>query len=157
GLFQPGRLQPDLPCRARIASGGVPQVCTRCEGLCAVAQRHSVPSRRCWLYGEPTGGIGDEASAVNLGQRHAAAAGPNAASLRAAAPAARLCWPRGTPPDPHASRSQRSAREGGNEMSTTQAERPQAAYALGRTPEEYDRLRMQARVWEIATGRLLDR
>src|SRR5215510_13226970 len=42
-------------------------------------------------------------------------------------------------------------------MSTTETERPQAAYALGRTPEEYDRLRMQARVWEIATGRLLDR
>jgi SAM-dependent methyltransferase len=42
-------------------------------------------------------------------------------------------------------------------MSTAQTERPQAAYALGRTPEEYDRLRMQARVWEIATGRLLDR
>ena len=42
-------------------------------------------------------------------------------------------------------------------MSTTQTDRPQAAYALGRTPEEYDRLRMQARVWEIATGRLLDR
>ena len=42
-------------------------------------------------------------------------------------------------------------------MSTSQTERPQAAYALGHTPEEYDRLRMQARVWEIATGRLLDR
>jgi len=42
-------------------------------------------------------------------------------------------------------------------MSTTQTERPQAAYALGHTPVEYDRLRMQARVWEDATGRLLDR
>ncbi|MBO0814419.1 MAG: methyltransferase domain-containing protein [Actinobacteria bacterium] len=42
-------------------------------------------------------------------------------------------------------------------MSTTETGRPQAVYALGRTPEEYDRLRMQARVWEDATGRLLDR
>jgi len=42
-------------------------------------------------------------------------------------------------------------------MSTTQTERPQAVYALGHTPEEYDRLRMQARVWADATGRLLDR
>ena len=31
------------------------------------------------------------------------------------------------------------------------------AYALRRTPEEYERLRAQARVWEAATGRLLDR
>jgi len=30
-------------------------------------------------------------------------------------------------------------------------------YALRRTPEEYERLRAQARVWEVATGRLLDR
>jgi SAM-dependent methyltransferase len=30
-------------------------------------------------------------------------------------------------------------------------------YSLGRTPEEYERLRAQARVWEAATGRLLDR
>jgi len=30
-------------------------------------------------------------------------------------------------------------------------------YALGRTPQEYERLRAQARVWEAATGRLLDR
>ncbi len=30
------------------------------------------------------------------------------------------------------------------------------SYALGRTPEEYERLRAQARVWESATGRLLD-
>jgi SAM-dependent methyltransferase len=29
-------------------------------------------------------------------------------------------------------------------------------YSLGRTPEEYERLRMQARVWEAATGRLFD-
>ena len=30
-------------------------------------------------------------------------------------------------------------------------------YALARTPEEYERLRAQSRVWEAATGRLLDR
>ncbi len=41
-------------------------------------------------------------------------------------------------------------------MSTTQAERRQDGYALGRTPEEYERLRAQSRVWEAATGRLLD-
>ena len=41
-------------------------------------------------------------------------------------------------------------------MSTTETERPQAIYALGHTPEEYERLRMQARMWEVATGRLLD-
>jgi SAM-dependent methyltransferase len=29
-------------------------------------------------------------------------------------------------------------------------------YALGRTAEEYERLRAQARIWEAATGRLLD-
>lgn len=29
-------------------------------------------------------------------------------------------------------------------------------YVLGRAPEEYERLRAQARVWEAATGRLLD-
>ncbi len=29
-------------------------------------------------------------------------------------------------------------------------------YALGRTPQEHDRLRKQARVWEAATGRLFD-
>ena len=34
---------------------------------------------------------------------------------------------------------------------------PTDGYALGRTPEEYERLRAQARVWEAATGRLLDR
>src|SRR5262249_2695387 len=38
------------------------------------------------------------------------------ASLRDAAPAARLCLPGGQPPDPRAPRSQRSAREGGREM-----------------------------------------
>lgn len=31
------------------------------------------------------------------------------------------------------------------------------AYGMRRTPEEYERLRAQARVWEDATGRLLDR
>jgi ubiquinone/menaquinone biosynthesis C-methylase UbiE len=31
-----------------------------------------------------------------------------------------------------------------------------ATYALGRSPEEHDRLRAQARVWEDATSRLLD-
>jgi ubiquinone/menaquinone biosynthesis C-methylase UbiE len=41
-------------------------------------------------------------------------------------------------------------------MSTTETERPQAPYALGHTPEEYERLRMQARAWDAATGRLLD-
>ena len=41
-------------------------------------------------------------------------------------------------------------------MSTTETERPQAVYALGHTPEEYERLRMQARIWQAATGRLLD-
>src|SRR4029077_4241477 len=42
-------------------------------------------------------------------------------------------------------------------MSTIETDRPQARYALGHSPEEYDRLRTQARVWEGATGRLLDR
>jgi ubiquinone/menaquinone biosynthesis C-methylase UbiE len=41
-------------------------------------------------------------------------------------------------------------------MSTTETERPWAPYALGHTPEEYERLRMQARAWDTATGRLLD-
>ena len=41
-------------------------------------------------------------------------------------------------------------------MSTVEAQRQQDRYALGHTPEEYDRLRAQARVWEAATGRLLD-
>jgi predicted O-methyltransferase YrrM len=43
-------------------------------------------------------------------------------------------------------------------MSTTaEVQRRQDNYALGRTQEEYDRLRAQARVWESATGRLLDK
>ena len=41
-------------------------------------------------------------------------------------------------------------------MSTTETEQPQATYALGHTPEEYERLRMQARAWEAPTSRLLD-
>jgi ubiquinone/menaquinone biosynthesis C-methylase UbiE len=41
-------------------------------------------------------------------------------------------------------------------MSTAEAERPQDGYALERTPEEYERLRAQARAWEPATGRLFD-
>jgi trans-aconitate methyltransferase len=39
---------------------------------------------------------------------------------------------------------------------TIETGRRQALYALGHTPEEYERLRMQARVWDAATGRLLD-
>jgi SAM-dependent methyltransferase len=42
-------------------------------------------------------------------------------------------------------------------MRTAEAERPQESYALGRTQQEYERLRAQARVWESATGRLFDR
>jgi ubiquinone/menaquinone biosynthesis C-methylase UbiE len=41
-------------------------------------------------------------------------------------------------------------------MSTTEVQPRPDSYALGRTPEEYERLRAQARVWEEATGRLLD-
>lgn len=41
-------------------------------------------------------------------------------------------------------------------MRATKTKLPQAAYALGHTPQEYERLRMQARAWETATGRLLD-
>ena len=41
-------------------------------------------------------------------------------------------------------------------MTTTEDERRHGGYALGHTPEEYERLRGQARVWEAATGRLLD-
>jgi ubiquinone/menaquinone biosynthesis C-methylase UbiE len=41
-------------------------------------------------------------------------------------------------------------------VNTTEIRRPEAAYALGHTREEYERLRMQARAWEVATGRLLD-
>ena len=42
-------------------------------------------------------------------------------------------------------------------MSTVTSEAHTDDYVLGRTPAEYERLRAQARVWEAATGRLLDR
>jgi trans-aconitate methyltransferase len=41
-------------------------------------------------------------------------------------------------------------------MSTTEITRPASKYALGYTPQEYERLRAQARMWEVATGRVLD-
>jgi SAM-dependent methyltransferase len=41
-------------------------------------------------------------------------------------------------------------------MSTAEATRTRAAYALGHSPAEYERLRRQARGWETATERLLD-
>jgi len=41
-------------------------------------------------------------------------------------------------------------------MSTTEITRPGKGYSLGHTPREYERLRAQARVWEGATGRVLD-
>ena len=44
----------------------------------------------------------------------------------------------------------------GTAMRTKQARGPEERYALARTPQEYERLRAQARVWEAATGRLLD-
>jgi ubiquinone/menaquinone biosynthesis C-methylase UbiE len=44
----------------------------------------------------------------------------------------------------------------GTAITTTEADRPPGDYALARTPEEYERLRGQARVWEAATGRLFD-
>lgn len=42
-------------------------------------------------------------------------------------------------------------------MSVTQTERRGNTYALGHQPEEYDRLRAQARMWEAAAGRIFDR
>ena len=42
-------------------------------------------------------------------------------------------------------------------MSATATQPAHEEYALGRSAEEYERLRAQARVWEAATGRLLDR
>ena len=42
-------------------------------------------------------------------------------------------------------------------MSATATQLAHEEYVLGRSPEEYERLRMQARVWEAATGRLFDR
>jgi 2-polyprenyl-3-methyl-5-hydroxy-6-metoxy-1,4-benzoquinol methylase len=41
-------------------------------------------------------------------------------------------------------------------MRATTTERGRTGYALARAPEEYERLRAQARVWEGATGRVLD-
>ena len=42
-------------------------------------------------------------------------------------------------------------------MSTIEAQqRTTDAYALARTPQEYERLRVQSRAWEAATSRLLD-
>jgi ubiquinone/menaquinone biosynthesis C-methylase UbiE len=41
-------------------------------------------------------------------------------------------------------------------MSTLEAHRATDAYALARTPQEYERLRAQSRAWEAATSRLLD-
>ena len=42
-------------------------------------------------------------------------------------------------------------------MSTTlEAQRATDTYALARTPEEYERLRVQSRAWEAATSRLFD-
>ena len=41
-------------------------------------------------------------------------------------------------------------------MGTTAAEGTQASYSLARAPEEYERLRAQARVWEAPTRRVLD-
>ena len=41
-------------------------------------------------------------------------------------------------------------------MSVTQTEQRGNTYALGHTPEEYDRLRAQARMWDAAAGRLFD-
>jgi SAM-dependent methyltransferase len=40
--------------------------------------------------------------------------------------------------------------------STLDAQRVTGAYALGRTPQEYERLRVQSRAWEATTSRLLD-
>lgn len=41
-------------------------------------------------------------------------------------------------------------------MQTTERHRTRDGYALARAPEEYERLRAQARVWEAATTRVLD-
>jgi SAM-dependent methyltransferase len=39
---------------------------------------------------------------------------------------------------------------------STETTRQASGYSLGCTPQEYERLRAQARVWEAATGRILD-
>ena len=41
-------------------------------------------------------------------------------------------------------------------MSTLEVERARDSYALGRTSQEYERLRAQSRAWEPTTSRLLD-
>jgi SAM-dependent methyltransferase len=41
-------------------------------------------------------------------------------------------------------------------MSTTETAARTSAYSLGHTPQEYERLRAQARVWEVAAGRVFD-
>ncbi|HXT93579.1 MAG TPA: methyltransferase domain-containing protein [Trebonia sp.] len=41
-------------------------------------------------------------------------------------------------------------------MTTTEAAARTNRYSLGHTPQEYERLRAQARVWEDATGRVFD-
>ena len=41
-------------------------------------------------------------------------------------------------------------------MTTAQAQRTTDSYALARSPQEYERLRIQSRAWEAATSRLLD-
>ena len=41
-------------------------------------------------------------------------------------------------------------------MRTTERHGADDGYALARAPEEYERLRAQARVWETATTRVLD-
>jgi len=54
-------------------------------------------------------------------------------------------------------RIHRRRADGGLGMSTTaEITRPAGSYSLGHTPEEYERLRAQARVWEVATARILD-
>jgi len=47
--------------------------------------------------------------------------------------------------------------EAGEHMSVTQTEQRGSTYALGHTPQEYARLRAQARMWDAAAGRLFDR
>src|SRR5437764_1260019 len=42
------------------------------------------------------------------------------------------------------------------QLSTEPATLHDARYALARTPAEYERLRIQSRAWETATGRLLE-
>ena len=73
--------------------------------------------------------------------------GPCALAQRQPAPS-RRCWPYDEPTY--------GEERGRLAMTTTQTERPRAAYALGHTPEEYERLRLQARMWETATARLLE-